>query len=145
LASTGTAKVVWHTEAVMNKTNLVLQRNMERAALFIVGAVVRSISTGQPVRRTRGGWIRGLNPSRPGQPPHVLLGKLRQSITHRVVAMGNGFAALVGSGMVYARRLELGFAGRDSLGRNYNQAPRPYLRPAVRNNRTMIGRIIAES
>lgn len=145
MAETGTAKVVWHTQAVMNKTNIVLRRNMERAALFVVGVVIRSISTGQPVKRTRGGWLKGLNPSQPGQPPHVLMGRLRQSITHRVIAIGTGFAALVGSPIVYARRLELGFVGRDSLGRNVNQAPRPYLRPAVRNNRAIIGRIIAGS
>lgn len=145
MADTGTAKVIWHQQAVMNKANIVLKRNMERAGIFVVGIVVRSISTGQPVKRTRGGWLKGLNPSQPGQPPHVLLGALRRSITHRVIAIGNGFAALVGSPIVYARRLELGFAGRDSLGRNYNQAPRPYLRPAVRNNRTTIGRIIAGS
>lgn len=145
MAETGTAKVVWHTQEVMAKTNIVLRRNMERAGLYVVGLVVRSISTGQPVRRTRGGWLKGLNPSQPGQPPHVLMGRLRQSISHRVIAIGNGFAVLVGSAVVYARRLELGFAGRDSLGRNYNQAPRPYLRPAVRNNRTTIGRIIAGS
>lgn len=30
----------------------------------------------------------------------------------------------------YARRIEYGFVGRDSLGRNYNQAAQPYMRPA---------------
>jgi hypothetical protein len=30
----------------------------------------------------------------------------------------------------YARRIELGFVGVDSLGRNYHQAPQPYMRPA---------------
>jgi HK97 gp10 family phage protein len=30
----------------------------------------------------------------------------------------------------YARRIELGFVGTDSLGRNYHQAPQPYMRPA---------------
>ena len=30
----------------------------------------------------------------------------------------------------YARRIEFGFVGLDSLGRYYNQAPRPYMRPA---------------
>lgn len=33
----------------------------------------------------------------------------------------------------YARRIELGFTGRDSLGRFYNQAPQPYMRPAADN------------
>lgn len=30
-----------------------------------------------------------------------------------------------------ARRLELGFVGKDSRGRHYNQAPRPHWRPAI--------------
>lgn len=30
----------------------------------------------------------------------------------------------------YARRIEYGFVGTDSLGRHYNQAPQPYMRPA---------------
>jgi len=30
----------------------------------------------------------------------------------------------------YARRIEYGFVGTDSLGRVYHQAPQPYMRPA---------------
>lgn len=30
-----------------------------------------------------------------------------------------------------AYRLEYGFVGTDSLGRHYNQAPRPHIRPAI--------------
>lgn len=37
----------------------------------------------------------------------------------------------VGTDKEYARRIELGFAGADSLGRVYNQPPYPYLRPAL--------------
>jgi hypothetical protein len=39
------------------------------------------------------------------------------------------YAAFVGPTMIYARRIELGFSGPDSLGRVYHQAPRPYVRP----------------
>jgi hypothetical protein len=38
--------------------------------------------------------------------------------------------AVVGTNLVYARRIEHGFVGQDSLGRSYNQAPKPYLHPA---------------
>ncbi len=31
----------------------------------------------------------------------------------------------------YARRIEYGFIGTDSLGRNYHQAAQPYVRPAA--------------
>lgn len=37
----------------------------------------------------------------------------------------------VGPTMIYARRIELGFVGPDSLGRVFNQAARPYVKPAV--------------
>jgi phage gpG-like protein len=38
--------------------------------------------------------------------------------------------AIVGSNVEYARRIEHGFVGQDSLGRTYNQSPKPYLHPA---------------
>lgn len=37
---------------------------------------------------------------------------------------------LVGTNVEYARRIEYGFSGTDSLGRHYNQPAHPYLRPA---------------
>lgn len=36
----------------------------------------------------------------------------------------------VGPTTPYGRRLEFGFVGEDSLGRNYHQAAQPYMRPA---------------
>lgn len=33
----------------------------------------------------------------------------------------------------YARRIEMGFVGTDSLGRHYHQAPEPFMRPAFDN------------
>lgn len=35
----------------------------------------------------------------------------------------------------YAKRIEFGFTGTDSLGRYYNQPPHPYLRPAYEEQR----------
>lgn len=48
------------------------------------------------------------------------------------------FTGRVGSNVEYARRIELGFVDVDSLGRKYNQAPQPYLRPALEKNRSKI-------
>jgi len=48
------------------------------------------------------------------------------------------FVGAVGTNVEYARRLELGFVGTDSLGRNYNQKPRPHLIPAYERNRLKI-------
>lgn len=41
-----------------------------------------------------------------------------------------GGSVWVGSNSPYARRIELGFHGHDSLGRFYNLPPKPYLLPA---------------
>jgi len=47
----------------------------------------------------------------------------------QIQASGRGY--LIFTNHPAARRLEYGFVGTDSLGRNYNQAPRPHMRPAV--------------
>ena len=41
----------------------------------------------------------------------------------------------VGTDSPYGKRLEYGFVGRDVLGRFYNQAARPHIRPALDENR----------
>ncbi len=61
-----------------------------------------------------------------------LTGTLRRSI--RTEEIGRNDVA-VGSDVPYARRIEFGFNGADSLGRRYHQAPRPYLRPAFDSTR----------
>ena len=71
----------------------------------------------------------------------VLSGTLRRSWRTESGPNSLGtYAAWTGPTMVYARRLELGFKGADSLGRVYNQAPKPYVRPAYE---TMLSRIPA--
>jgi len=44
-------------------------------------------------------------------------------------------AVKIGTNVPYAARLEYGFIGKDKLGRRYNQPPRPYLRPALRESK----------
>ena len=61
----------------------------------------------------------------------VKTGTLRRSITSWEAEDGSLAIAVGSRGVPYARRIELGFVGVDSLGRHYNQAPRPYLRPAL--------------
>lgn len=106
---------------------------MTRAALFVEGVVIDSISIGQPVTRTKGGRLVGLDPSKPGDPPHVLHGRLRQSITHKVTVSEPEVVALVGTNVEYARYLEFG---------TERMQARPFLRPAVAKNRREILRRI---
>ena len=62
----------------------------------------------------------------------VQTGTLRRSVS---AFPGGGHIGDIGYSVaptvVYARRIELGFVGPDSLGRVYNQQGKPYLKPAV--------------
>lgn len=54
-------------------------------------------------------------------------GTLRRDIRPELIENG---VVMVGTSVPYARRIEFGFIGKDSRGRNYHQAARPFLRPA---------------
>lgn len=112
-----------------------LQVRMLKAMLHLEGAIKRELSVGQPVQRTKSGRLIGLNPSRPGKPPHVLTGRLRQSITARVEVLDDFIVGRVGSNVEYARALELGYAPR-------NLDPRPYLAPTFRREFNVIAEIL---
>lgn len=58
----------------------------------------------------------------------VVTGDYRRSWT---TELSGPMSATVGTNKPQARRLEYGFVGSDSLGRHYNQAPQPHVRPAV--------------
>jgi hypothetical protein len=64
--------------------------------------------------------------------PGVVSGFLRNSIQVRQSSAYGiaGWQDTVHPSGPYYRRLELGFVGRDSIGRRYNQPPYPYMRPA---------------
>lgn len=64
----------------------------------------------------------------------IVSGTLRRSILTVPIPGG----AAVGTNLVYARRIELGFSGTDSLDRSYDQAPQPYLRPAFDEHRNVV-------
>jgi len=98
--------VKWYGKEVLDKINTANKKIMEEACLMV----------------ERDAKIL--------QTPHVKSGRLRSSITHEV----EGLTGRVGSNVEYARRIELGFVGVDSLGRKFNQQPYPYLRPALHKN-----------
>lgn len=81
---------------------------------------------------------------RPG--PNVVTGTLRRSIhTKGPTSTGTGYMAQVGPSVIYGRRIELGFHGTDSLGRNYNQQSYPYLRPALETVGPRLEAIMAQA
>ena len=114
-------------------------KTLERAgwagALVIETAAKISMSaashTGKIYKRKRGSH----QASAPYETPAVDTGVLVNSISTWVEEKDNDRVEMgIGSGIIYAARLEFGFRETDSLGRKYNQAPRPYMRPAVDNN-----------
>ncbi len=101
-------------------------RAVEREAKVLV-------SRTQPTMRS-GAGRRGLDPSLPGEPPKVVTGVLRANIAQSVERTQReviGFIGVRKGFAPYARRLEMGFVGRDRAGRMVSQGPRPYLRPAL--------------
>lgn len=66
---------------------------------------------------------------RPG--PRVITGEYWESIRGRRVKIPDGWAAEAYSDAPQSSRLEYGFVGVDSLGRDYNQPPYPHFAPAI--------------
>lgn len=48
----------------------------------------------------------------------------------------------IGTNVVYAPRVEFGFVGQDSLGRNYNQPAKSFLRAAIKEHEQDITKLI---
>ncbi len=133
----------WNSEKIVRAVKGVVSKRMKTAMLVLQGEVQRKISRGQPVVRS-GKSLRGLDPSKPGTPPKVVTSRLRTSINHNVRAEGDSIVGRVGTNVPYARRLEKGFFGTDSRGRNINQAARPYLLPTLIENLSRLTRILVD-
>ncbi len=118
--------LIWHGPVVKAKIESGIQRNLTRAALFVVREVKQSLTKAGPTK-TRP----GTPASKPGEPPHKRTGDLGRSITHEVTKN----TARVGSNKKYAKPLELG---------THKMAARPYLRPAVNKNRREIKKILGK-
>ena len=120
------AELKWHGKEVGEIAMKTMRKNAVRTGMFLEGKVIKSLSIGQPAKRV-GNRLVGLNPSKPGKPPHLLHGALRNSITHRVDRGAKHVDVFIGAHTPYARALE--------FGNPPHLAPRPYLRPAIKNNR----------
>ncbi len=56
----------------------------------------------------------------------------------------NGLTGEVSTNMEYALRVEYGFKGKDILGREFNQAPQPYMRDGAKAAEKGISEIFKE-
>lgn len=75
-------------------------------------------------------------PSEPGEPPAVRTGRLRASITSRVVQDGDNAIVEVGTNVVYAVPLEFG---------TEHIKPRPFMGPALERHRVEIIHNLAQA
>jgi hypothetical protein len=110
-----------------------LKVNAEKVGRMIEADIVNSLSIGQDAVRMQDGSMYGLDPSMPGQPPHLLTGHLRRSIDHRVEKHPKYIDIFVIAGADYARDLEYGRASRGDFKGAI--LPRPFMRPALARNR----------
>lgn len=117
-----------------------MEQRVKDAAVYLEGQIKRKLGTGVRTGKTYRvpGTNRTYTASAPGEPPAVMLSDLMNSITHLIQREPNAIIGIVGTNKEYARRLEFGFIGEDSLGRRYNQAPRPYFRSTYNENREQI-------
>lgn len=75
---------------------------------------------------------RNASKPRTGPPgPRLQTGTLVRSINTTMSLSPVGPTATIGSNVVYARRIEMGFNGVDSRGRRYRQPPYSFLSPAL--------------
>jgi hypothetical protein len=129
----------WNAGAILDATREQLAANMETAVIYLEGEAKQLVSVP--------GDGHGGDPSAPGEPPHRQSGNLRADIGHEVRVEDDKVIGAIGviagsPAAAYARRDELGFVGLDSLGRNYHEEARPYLRPTILRNREKIVEIL---
>lgn len=80
--------------------------------------------------------------SAPGEPPRKQTGRLYDSIFFKVEREKDEVIGVIYSNDIKARRLELGFVGVDSLGRRYDQKPRPFMRPGLAESKPALKKIL---
>jgi hypothetical protein len=114
-----------------------VESGMTKAVIYVEGVAKEMVSRGN---------VHGDNPSLPGEPYKTVSGVAKTNISHDVVRNADTITGYVGEreNVAYAMRLELGFVGTDSLGRTYDQAPRPVFRPALLRSRDKIVELIAK-
>lgn len=105
-------------------------------AVALAGRLTRAVTKVRPEKTTKhfGQMLlartRAKASGRPG--PNVITGQYRNSIRVRYETdpATGASTATVYSDAPQARRLEFGFKGTDSIGRSFNQPPRPHFGPA---------------
>ena len=96
--------------AIQKRIDDELTKRVIQSIEIIAGATKKKLKIGQPIVRIKGLRF-GLDPSIPGQPPHALIGTLRQSIKTQVIRTTTSITGFVGTALKYGRFLEFGTRG----------------------------------
>lgn len=112
--------VKWHGEQLKKEIEAKCLKNMGAACRFLEGQIKQSIS--------------GPSPSAPGEPPGVVSGTLRRSITHEVERGPSGVVGRIGTNVEYSIPLEFGTS---------RMSARPFMRPGLEKGKKQIAKILA--
>ena len=113
------AKMNWYGDKLRKEIEAKCFKNMGAACRFLEGEIKKDIS--------------GPSPSAPGEPPGVVSGELRRSMTHEVEKTPQGVTGRVGTNKEYAIPLEFGTS---------TMAARPFLRPGLEKNKKPIAKTL---
>lgn len=102
-----------------------MQRGVQDAGEYLTARTRQKISRPNPT---------GESPSGPGEPPKRVTGELYNSIRTAVRVDGKRIIAAIGASARHARFLEFGTS---------RMAARPFMRPALQENRRSIFHIVA--
>jgi len=157
----GGGKIEFFTKNVIAALDSKAERALEKAVLMIENEV-KNLMTNSPrggrvyrvgksptkADKAAGRKFRGHKASAPGEPPAVNTGRLRNSITSKVVPKlgGGGFVGLVGTNVQYAEPLEKGVKGQPgpaakkagTARTGWRLAPRPAWSVAIKKLREKI-------
>lgn len=126
-------------------------RRSEKEAADAVSKALRAnmAAAGDVVKKSVQDMLSGPSPAPPGAPPGDAPGKkpdLRSSIMRRAFGGKNpGFIVIPRDAKHKEQlgRLQKGFTGRDSLGRAYHQAPRPFTGRALDRVKDEVLRLVS--
>ena len=115
--------IKWRGDEAASKIRLSLQQRIDMAARTVRDHARKLVSRDQPVviyGKSAGRSRKGLDPSKPGEPPKKVTGHLRMNIQKEVSP--TGMTARVGTNVPYGKMLELG---------TRHMEPRPWLRRSI--------------
>lgn len=128
----------WSTKAAAQLDALARQTSQEVAKAVVIATPV---DTGY----LRGSWQPSIGEVKLANPDQVTLDQggamAAAAISLEVANMKAGDVFHMRNNAAYARRLEYGFVGPDSLGRVYNQAGRYYVRDTIMTWPQIVARV----